>query len=107
MQNAKGNREFIEERYKKNQTDLVAAEDSLRAFQKRSGIIAMPEQTEASIKAAAEITAQLAFKVVQIGVLRKTQSYDNPEVMAAQIEVEELKNKISQMNSAGSRAAMK
>ncbi|HXG05757.1 MAG TPA: hypothetical protein VNI77_00335, partial [Nitrososphaera sp.] len=68
----------------------------------RYGIIAMPEQTEASIKAAAEIAAQLALKEVQVGVLRRTQSADNPSVLAGQIEVEELRRKLSQMGDIGS-----
>lgn len=104
VQNAKGNREFIEERYKKNLTDLAAAEDSLRAFQKRYGIIAMPEQTEASIKAAAELAAELALKEVRVGVLKRTQSADNPGVVAGKIEVDELRNKLSQMGSLGANA---
>jgi len=101
VQNARGNREFIEQRYNKNLADLAAAEESLRVFQKRYGIIAMPEQTEASIKAAAEIAAQLALKEVQLGVLRRTQSADNPAVVAGQIEIDELRNKLTQMGSAG------
>jgi tyrosine-protein kinase Etk/Wzc len=99
VQNARGNREFIEQRYKKNLSDLAAAEDSLTAFQKRYGVIAMPEQTEASIKAAAELTAQLALKEVQVGVLRRTQSVDNPALASISIEVDELRRKLSQMNS--------
>lgn len=99
VQNARGNRQFIEERYSKNMIDLAAAEDSLRGFQQRYGIIAMPEQTEASIKAAAEITGQLALKEVEMGVLRRTQGPDNPSVLNAQIEIEELQRKISQMNN--------
>ncbi len=104
VQNARGNREFIEQRYKKNLSDLAAAEDSLTGFQKRYGIIAMPEQTEASIKAAAEITAQLAFKEVQAAVLRRTQSADNPSVAAMEIEIDELRHKLSQMNSGAGKA---
>ena len=99
VQNARGNRAFIEERYNKNLADLRAAEDSMRAFQQRYGIIAMPQQTEASIKAAAEITAQLAFKEVQEGVLRRTLSADHPSVVALQVEIQELRRKISQMNT--------
>lgn len=64
----------------------------------------MPEQTEALIKAAAEITAQLALREVQVSVLRRTQSADNPAVMAGQIEVDELKNKLSQFGSIGASA---
>lgn len=105
VQNARGNKEFIEQRYKKNLLDLAAAEDSLKFFQKKYGIIAMPEQTEASIKAAAEITAQLALKEVQMGVLRRTQSADNPTMTAARIEIEEFRNKLSQMNGLGANAS--
>jgi len=105
VQNAKGNRKFIEDRYMKNEDDLAAAEDSLKAFQKKYGVIAMPEQTEASIKAAAELTAQLAFKEVQGGVLRRTQSPDHPSVLAAQIEIDEIHRKLSQMNSGAGVAA--
>jgi capsule polysaccharide export protein KpsE/RkpR len=101
IQNARANRKFIEERYNRNLIDLAAAEDSLKAFQKKYGVIAMPEQTEASIKAAAEITGQLAVKEVQANVLRRTQSVDNPSLIAAQIEIDEFRNKLSQMNSGG------
>lgn len=99
VQNARSNRQFIEERYNKNLKDLAGAEDSLKAFQKKYGVIAMPEQTEASIKAAAEITAQLALKEVQAGVLRRTQSPEHPSVLAAMIEIDEIHRKLSQMNS--------
>lgn len=99
IQNARGNRQFIEERYKKNLIDITAAEDSYKVFQKKYGIIALPEQTEASIKAAAEITGELALKEVQAKVLRRTQSADHPSVISTQIEIDELHNKLSQMNS--------
>jgi tyrosine-protein kinase Etk/Wzc len=99
VQNAHGNRQFIEERYKKNLSDMAAAEDSLKTFQKNYGVIALPEQVEASIKAVAEITGQLAIKEVQANVLRRTQSLDNPTLRATQIEIDEIRNKLSQMNS--------
>lgn len=99
VQNALGNRQFIEERYKKNIADLADAEDSLKAFQKRYGVIALPEQTEASIKAAAEITGQLTIKEVQANVLRRTQSIESPSVIATQIEIDELTKKLSQMST--------
>jgi len=97
-QNARGNRRFIEERYNKNIRDLAAAEESLKVFQKIYGVIAMPQQTEASIKAGAELSAQLAMKEVQLEVLKRTLSLENPTVLGAQIEVQELKKKISEMN---------
>ncbi len=103
VQNARGNREFIEDRYNKNLRDLAAAEDSLKMFQKRFGVIALPEQTEASIKAAAEIAAQLAAREVELAVLRRTQSADHPSVLAAQIQIDELRRKLSDMNTGKGR----
>lgn len=102
VQNAKANRIFIENRYQKNLTDLTVDEDSLKAFQKHYGVMAMPDQVEASIKAGAELAAELALKEVQLGVEERTQSPDHPTVIARKIEIEELKRKISEMNSGGS-----
>ena len=99
VQNARGNRQFIEARYKQNLKDLAAAEDSLKAFAKTYGIIALPEQMEASITAAAEIMGQLALKEVERGVLRRTISASHPSVRAAEIEISELQKKLSQMTT--------
>ncbi len=101
VQNAKGNRLFIEERYSKNLQDLAAAEDSMKAFQKRYGVIAMPEQVQASIKAGAEIAAQLAMREVEEGVLRRVQSPGHPSILSIQYEVQELRAKLAQMSSGG------
>jgi len=99
VQNARANRSFIEERYKKNISDLTITEDSLKYFQKKYGIIALPEQLEASIKTIAEITGELALKEVQANVLKRTQTSDNPMVLAAQIEINELQKKLTQINN--------
>jgi uncharacterized protein involved in exopolysaccharide biosynthesis len=99
VQNARGNRQFIEARYQKNLADLRVAEDSLRAFQKRYGVIALPEQTEAAIKAAAEIMGQIALKEVQVGIASRNASEENPTVQAARIEVDELRKKLGEMNT--------
>jgi len=101
VQNARGNRLFVQERYEKNLHDLTAAEDSLRAFQQRYGIIALPEQTEASIKAAAELAGQLALKEVQEGVLRRTLMPDHPSVLNLQAEIQGLRSKLQGMNRGG------
>jgi tyrosine-protein kinase Etk/Wzc len=99
VQNAKANKGFIEQRYNKNLRDLAAAEDSMKVFQKRFGVIAMPEQTEASIKASAEIAAQLALKEVEENVLRRSQTADHPSVLALQMEIEGLQGKLREMSS--------
>ncbi len=99
VQNARGNRTFIEQRYNKNLDDIRKSEEALKSFQLKFGIIAMPEQTEASIKAGAAIYAQLAAKEIELSVLKRTFSESHPSITAAQIEVDEIKNKLSEMNS--------
>ncbi len=103
VQNARANRQFIEERYMKNLSDLAAAEDSMRTFQQRNGVIALPEQTAASITAAAEINAQLAIKEVEAGVFARTFTPDHPSVVQAAIEIDELRRKLREMNSGPKR----
>jgi tyrosine-protein kinase Etk/Wzc len=98
IQNAKANRSFIEERYNQNLIDLAAAEDSLRFFQKRYGVISMTDQVEASVKAAAELSGQLVIKEVQLEVEKRTSSSDHPAVVGTKFEIEELRKKIQQMN---------
>jgi tyrosine-protein kinase Etk/Wzc len=95
--NAKGNREFIQNRYDENLIDLTAAEDSLKEFQKRFGIVAMPEQVEESIKATSEMAARAAMLEVELATLRRTQSSEHPLVRAAEIEIQELRRKLDQI----------
>ncbi len=98
-QNAKGNREFIEQRYSKNLADIRAAEDSLKMFQLRHGVIAMPEQTEASIKAGAELYGQLAVKEIELSTLKRTLAPSHPKITAAEIEIDEIHKKLRDMNT--------
>lgn len=98
-QNARGNREFIEQRYNKNLQDIKICEDSLKIFQKKYGVIAIPEQIEASIKAGAEIFGKLTLKEIELNIMKRTLSQDNPVVKSSEIEVQELRKKIDEMNT--------
>ena len=99
VMNARATREFIEMRYNKNLVDLRNSEDSLRAFQLKYGVVALPEQLAASIKAMAEISGKLAIKEVEVNVLRKSLSATHPSVIAAQIEADALQEKIRDLNN--------
>jgi tyrosine-protein kinase Etk/Wzc len=99
VQNARGNREFIEQRYNQNLSDINRSEESLKAFQKKYGVIAMPEQVEASIKAGAEIYGKLTAKEVELNIMRRTLSEESPLLQSTNIEVQEFKKKINEMNS--------
>jgi tyrosine-protein kinase Etk/Wzc len=99
VQNARGNRDFIEQRYNQNLTDIKKSEENLKTFQKKHGVIAMPEQVEASIKAGAEIYGKLTAKEVELNIMRRTLSEESPLLQSTKIEVQEFKKKINEMNS--------
>ncbi len=50
IERARNNRVFIEKRYVQNVRDLKNAEDSLFKFQRKYGIVAVPEQLEVTVK---------------------------------------------------------
>ncbi len=94
---ARSNREFMEQRYDSAKLALRSVEDSLRAFQQRYGIYALPEQTKAAIEAAAELKAQQAIAEVERGILIRSVGKENAETRMKQVEIEELESKLRQM----------
>lgn len=99
VMNAKSNREFIEKRYLENIKEIDTLEQSMKNFQEKYGVIAVPEQIETTVKSMALIYSELAQKEIELGVLEKTLGENHPLVHSAQINVQEIKNKISEMGS--------
>lgn len=97
--NAKANREFVEKRYNQNIRDIDSLELEMKKFQQKYGIVSMPEQVEASIKAMTAIYSSLAEKEIQYNVLERTYSLDHPLVKSTKIEIEELNDKIRKINA--------
>ncbi|OLD58722.1 MAG: hypothetical protein AUI33_17290 [Ignavibacteria bacterium 13_1_40CM_2_61_4] len=98
VQNARGNREFIEQRYNKNLFDLREAEEAMKTFQLKHGVLAVPEQTEASIKAGAGIQATLAAKEIELNVMKRSLSESHPTLVAQEAEIQEIRRKLREMN---------
>jgi uncharacterized protein involved in exopolysaccharide biosynthesis len=104
VKNARANRQFIEARYNKNLVDLRAAEDSLKFFQTEHGVVALPAQVEASIKAMAEIYGKMEVRDVELNVLRRTLASSHPSVVAAQIELSAMREKIRELNTGSGKS---
>lgn len=98
-ESAGNTRSFIEERYQENLHDLQVAEDEFKAFQKKYGMIALPEQTEATIKAAGEIKAAVVAKEIEMGVAEKSLSKTHPEYKRIKRELNELKKRYKEFNA--------
>lgn len=87
---AKSSRLFIEKRYTEARNDLKKAEDQLNKFQNAHGIIALPEQTKASIEAAAEVQAQMTATQTEYNVLKRSLGENHPELLNLQSKIQEL-----------------
>ena len=97
--NAKANREFIERRYIESITYIDTLENAMKNFQEKYGVIAVPEQLEATVKAMSDIYAQLAQKEVELSVMRRTYGEDSPLTLQADIGVQELNKKINSLSA--------
>lgn len=99
VQQAKNNRVYIERRYLKNVEDLKFAEDSMYFFQKKYGVVAIPEQLELSFKAAAEIEAQLVQQQLAADLIENQAGKESPQYIAIKNQVNNLKQKIEELKN--------
>ncbi|MFA5803343.1 MAG: Wzz/FepE/Etk N-terminal domain-containing protein [Melioribacteraceae bacterium] len=97
--NAKANREFVEKRYFQSVNDINNLETSMKMFQEKYGVIAVPEQLEATVKSMSNIYAELYKKEVEFNVLKQTYGIDHPVTANAKIEMDELQKKINLLNT--------
>ena len=99
IERAKNNRIFIEKRYNQNLADLKAAEDSLYEFQRKYGIVAVPEQLEVTVKAAAEIESELTKKEMQAYFIKQQFGESSPQYQGVSAEIHLLKKKVQELKS--------
>jgi tyrosine-protein kinase Etk/Wzc len=99
IERARNNRLFIEKRYSQNIADLKRAEDSLYKFQKKYGIVAVPEQLEVTVKAAAEIEAELMKKEMESFFVLQGFGEAAPQYQGIKAEINLLKNKVQELKN--------
>lgn len=99
IQRAQTNRIFIEKRYDQNISELRAAEESLYKFQKKYGIVAVPEQLEVTVKAAAEIESQLIKKEMESFFIKQQYGENSPQYGGSLAEINLLKKKIQELKN--------
>lgn len=97
--NAKSNRKFIEKRYLENVNTIEGLRNRLKLFQEKYGVIAVPEQMEATIKSMANIYADLTKSEVSANVLKRLYGSTSPLVHQAEVEQQEISKKLNNINS--------
>jgi uncharacterized protein involved in exopolysaccharide biosynthesis len=95
---ARSTRIFLGERLEEAQSGLRGAEDTFRSFQEENRAISLDVQMEAQIQNVAELEGKLAMTEIELGLLQRALTSGHPEIMRKQMEISEIKRKISRLN---------
>lgn len=93
---AKNSRLYIESQLETTQKDLSAATKRLAEFQQKNKAVSLENQMQSSIQQAGELKGQIIAKQVEIGVMRQSMKAQNPLVIRAQSELNELKRRYAE-----------
>lgn len=102
--NAGSNREFLEKQVEATKSILRAKEDSLRAYQERSGTMIILDERASGMAAIAEIYAAKTMKEVELAIIERTVSSDNGLVDRMKVELDELTKKVATIPETGVRS---
>jgi uncharacterized protein involved in exopolysaccharide biosynthesis len=94
---AKRNRIFLGKQIETTKADLKKAEEDLRVFQTEKKLAVLDAQAEGSIKASAELKAQIIAREVQLGAMREFATRANPDVKRIEDEIRELRQQLDRM----------
>ncbi|MGB7569061.1 MAG: hypothetical protein WBM07_14470 [Chitinivibrionales bacterium] len=96
---SKENRIFLEQRYNEIKLDLKNSEDSLKAYQEKSGVMEAEKQTQASVETYGKLESELSIKQVEYEVLQKIYGQNSPIVANGKISLDEFKKKYEQIKA--------
>lgn len=98
IQNAKNNKEFIQNRYNESKDDLTKLEDSLKQFQDVFGI-APDLQVQAAVKAEIELETEIKSEEIKLALLKKILSPDQAEIKSLEEQIIEMKKQLSDVRN--------
>lgn len=90
---AKNSRIYLESQLQQTQKKLSEASRKLADFRAKYKAVSLEEQMKVAIQTAGELKGQMIAKEVQIGVMLQTMKPQNPLVIRAQKELEELRRR--------------
>jgi tyrosine-protein kinase Etk/Wzc len=94
---AKNSRIYIEEQLAETEKKMRASAELLAAFQQQHKAVALENQVQASIDQAATLMGQVMAKEVEIGVMLQSMKPQNPLVVRAQNELEQMRKQVNDL----------
>jgi tyrosine-protein kinase Etk/Wzc len=98
---SKENRIFLENRLDEIAGQLKRAEDSLRVFQERTGLLDAKTQLQGILTAHTKLETELTAKRFQQGILERLYDPESPQVKEMDIQIQEFQKKLEQLRSQG------
>jgi tyrosine-protein kinase Etk/Wzc len=102
---ARHTREFIGERLVETRASLEDAAGDLEAFQREHRTISLDDQLRALIQNVATINAQIVADEIELSVLKRSMSSQNPRVSALEDRIAESRRWLSTMEAGGDSSA--
>ncbi|NUO79661.1 hypothetical protein HUU05_06270 [candidate division KSB1 bacterium] len=96
---ARNHRILVERRFTENIEALHEAEQKLKMFQEKYGVIDIPEQTKAAITGAADLQAMIYMTEVELGIKEKYLRSDHAEVLELKAKLDQLKRKLGELQT--------
>jgi uncharacterized protein involved in exopolysaccharide biosynthesis len=95
-------RVFFERSLEQEKSALAKAEDDLKATQQKTGVIVVSGQADATIRAIAQLRAEIAGREVSLKRLKMGATAQYPEVIKQEAELGSLRQELSRLESATS-----
>ena len=92
---------FFEEQLKDAKMALIKAEEEMKGFQEKTGVLQVDEQAKAVIEGIANLRAQIAAKEVQLRVMRTYATPQNPDLQRVEDELKGLKVELGKLEAKG------
>lgn len=103
---ARTQRKFVEQRLDQNYKDLANAEEAMKEFQEKTGVILMEDQVKATVETVSKLYGDLVLAEVRSNVLKKTMPPSSSEVINAQQNVDALRNEIERLTKSDNDKAL-
>jgi len=101
---AKKNRMFIEKRLQDTEDKLHAVELSLAKFKKKHKTVALREELQKAIEAAASLKAEITAKEVELGALKESSTEEHPLVVSLEFELSKLREQLEKIEFGSSKS---
>lgn len=88
-------RKFFDQQLLDEREALMHAENDLKAIQEKTGIIALPGQSEMAIRSIAQIGAEIKSREVELQVMQTYATDENPDVVRLRREIDILNKQLA------------